>query len=123
MFRYLNAFYLNLKIFIVNIFFFLCRATEIDAENHIAAIIGSAETAESTKGVSVSHAALMDIATCDSVTENDVTFTSTTLFWLSGIYMLLSSTIFGAKRIITNTTFSPEYLAELIEKYKVRTIS
>lgn len=65
----------------------------------------------------------MDIATCDSVNENDVTFTSTTLFWLSGVYMLLSSTIFGAKRIITTTTFSPEYLAELIEKYKVRTIT
>lgn len=54
-----------------------------------------------------------------SITDGDVLFAFSSIYWLSGIANLVKATFYGSTRIITTKSYSPEYLLELIEKYKI----
>lgn len=71
-------------------------------------------------GVCLSHAALLDgFAHFDAITSNDVLLSFSSLYWLTGWFMLLGGTIKGSTRIITMENYSPELHLRLIEQYKV----
>lgn len=75
-------------------------------------------------GVRLSHAALLEatspfnhfsgICSCD-----DVLLCFSSLYWLSGLLILLKSTFCGSTQIITTKIFAPDLQLHLIEKYKV----
>lgn len=54
--------------------------------------------------------------------SDNVTFSFSSLYWLSGLATLLVGTFAGNKRIITTEPFSPELLLSIIEKFKVQTV-
>lgn len=71
-------------------------------------------------GVCLSHAALLDAMTSFNVnTCSDVMLCFSSLYWLSGLVVLLKGTLSGATRIITTEIFSPELQLHMIEQYKV----
>ncbi|XP_055308228.1 probable 4-coumarate--CoA ligase 1, partial [Sitodiplosis mosellana] len=93
---------------------------KVDGENESAAIVCSSGTTGLSKGVCLSHAALLDgFAHFDAFTSNDVLLSFSSLYWVTGWYMLLAGTIQGANRIITTETYDPEMHLRLIEQYKV----
>lgn len=70
-------------------------------------------------GVSLSHAAILDIQTrLEQIHSDDVLLNFSQLFWISGLMVLLWGTLHGATRLITTQKFSPELEFHLIEKYK-----
>lgn len=71
-------------------------------------------------GVSLSHAALLDeITQFYMLNTDDVLFSYSSLYWLSGVLILLLSTLNGAARVITKQKFSPEFQLQLIQKHKL----
>lgn len=50
---------------------------------------------------------------------SDVLLCFSSLYWLSGLVVLLKGTLCGATRIITTETYSPELQLRLVEQYKV----
>lgn len=50
---------------------------------------------------------------------DDVMLGLSSLFWTSGVLVLLLGTLYGSTRIITTDVFSPELQLRLIEKHKV----
>lgn len=71
-------------------------------------------------GVCLSHAALLDAITQFNVNNtSDVLLCFSSLYWLSGLIILLKGTLSGSTRIITTSPYSPELQLNLIEKYKV----
>lgn len=54
-----------------------------------------------------------------SVADGDILFAFSSIYWLSGIANLVKSTFYGTIQIITTKSYSPDYLLELIEKYKI----
>lgn len=53
------------------------------------------------------------------ISNGDVIFSFSSLYWMSGLLTLFQGTLWGVTRIITNQPFTPEYLFELIEKFKI----
>lgn len=53
------------------------------------------------------------------ITSTDVLFSFSTLYWISGFYILLMNTLNGATRVITKQKFSPELQLRLIEQYHI----
>lgn len=51
--------------------------------------------------------------------EDDVILCFSSLYWLSGVLMLLTGPLLGPTRIITTDSFTPERLLNITEKYKV----
>ncbi|XP_031621710.1 4-coumarate--CoA ligase 1-like isoform X2 [Contarinia nasturtii] len=93
---------------------------QIDGENDTAAIVCSSGTTGSSKGVCLSHAALLDCAeSFYAITTNDVLLSFSSLYWISGWFVLLTGIINGATRVITTEPYSPEVHLRLIEQYKV----
>lgn len=71
-------------------------------------------------GVCLSHAALLDsTSNFDMINSADVLICFSSLYWLSGLMILLKGTLCGATRIITTDVYSPELQFRLIEHYKV----
>lgn len=115
------------------------RAAEVDGENDVAVILCSSGTSGLSKGllkknktlnfnsnilyvffsgVSLSHAVLVRLMAADFSADN-VIFSFSSLYWLSGLIMLLVGTLFGAKRIITTESYSPELFLSILENFKV----
>lgn len=68
----------------------------------------------------MSHAALLDTLTlCNVVNSSDTLLAFSSLYWLSGWYVLLLGMLNGGTRIITTETYTPELQLRLVEKYKV----
>lgn len=88
-----------------------------------AVIICSSGTTGLSKGVTLSHAQLLDklIYLWDSDSDDTILCFSS-LYWLSGLAILIHGIIKGATRIITTEEFSPELALKMIEKYKVTTV-
>lgn len=66
----------------------------------------------------LSHAALLEDSFC-ILEMNDVMLGFSSLYWISGVNILLGGMMRGATRIITTDIFSPELELRLIEQYKV----
>ncbi|KAG4067927.1 hypothetical protein HA402_010613 [Bradysia odoriphaga] len=94
---------------------------KVDGENDTAMIVCSSGTFTGfSKGVCLSHAALLDGTTQYKVTNSsDVMLSFSSLYWITGIGTLLTGTLCGATRIITTDSFTPEFQLKLIEQYKV----
>lgn len=69
----------------------------------------------------LSHAALLNGAVTFNISNSftDVLLTFGSIFWISGLSMMVMGTLYGGARIITTAPFSPELQLYLIEKYKV----
>lgn len=72
-------------------------------------------------GVCLSHAAVLDrMFNLIEFANDDIAFSYSSLYWMTGILTLLGSTLFGITRVITTNVFSPEHFVSLVSKYKVR---
>ncbi|XP_031621711.1 4-coumarate--CoA ligase-like 7 [Contarinia nasturtii] len=94
---------------------------EVDGENDTAIIVCSSGTTGLSKGVTLSHAALLDANTQFNVifSSYDVLLAFSSLYWVTGWITLVGGTINGATRIITTESYTPELHLRLIEKYRV----
>lgn len=71
-------------------------------------------------GVCLSHASLLDLTPHFDVNQSDdVLLCFSSLYWLSGLIILLRGALYGATRIITTETYTPELQLRLIEQYKI----
>lgn len=95
------------------------RPVNVDGYKDAAVIVYSYRK-QLPKSIRLSHALLLDkITRASSVTSDDILFAFSSLYWLSGIGAMLKGTIYGATRLITSQSFSPETLFRLIENYKI----
>ncbi|KAI9580628.1 4-coumarate--CoA ligase-like 6 [Glossina fuscipes] len=84
-----------------------------------AVILCSSGTTGPPKGVLCSHQALLNRYVFQTFTANSVGFTFSSMYWMSGLFVLKETLLKGGLRIITNQPFSPEYFLHLIERYKI----
>lgn len=71
-------------------------------------------------GVCQSHAALIDSISDFGLSDSsDVMLCFSSLYWLSGLMVLLKGTMCGSTRIITTEAYAPELQLSMMEKYKV----
>ncbi|XP_037945962.1 4-coumarate--CoA ligase-like 7 [Teleopsis dalmanni] len=87
--------------------------------DHTAVILCSSGTTGTPKGSLCSHEALMNLPTFQNTTSDTVLFTFSTLYWASGLWTFTAAILNGAKRIITNKPFTPEYFLRLIDTYRI----
>ncbi|XP_035907960.1 4-coumarate--CoA ligase 3-like [Anopheles stephensi] len=94
-----------------------------NAAQELAIVLCSSGTTGLSKGVCLSHAiciahtsALWKATDCDRV----VCFSS--LYWVSGLGVLLNASMAGATRIITRNSFEPRLLIDLVEQYRATTL-
>uniref|UniRef100_A0A1A9WMZ0 AMP-dependent synthetase/ligase domain-containing protein n=1 Tax=Glossina brevipalpis TaxID=37001 RepID=A0A1A9WMZ0_9MUSC len=59
------------------------------------------------------------ISTNQTFTADSIGFTFSSTYWMSGLFLLKETLLKGGLRIITNQPFSPEYLLQLVERYKI----
>lgn len=71
-------------------------------------------------GVCLSHAAIMNQVANLGYYSSDLVLSFSTLYWISGLLMLLSSVVQGFCRIITSESFSPDLMLDMIEEHQVR---
>lgn len=97
------------------------RPTPIpDTENHIGVIICSSGTTGLSKGVCLSQAQVVSqLVRAFPCVSNETIHAFSSLYWLTGMVILLQGTIDGAVRIISCKPFNPEYFFKLVEKYKI----
>ncbi|KAL5275832.1 hypothetical protein ACFFRR_001585 [Megaselia abdita] len=82
-----------------------------------AAIVCSSGTTGLPKAICLSHKCF-HMKVNGNITSEDVLLCFSHLFWISGLYQLVTSLTTGATRIITKTPFSGGYFLDLVEKYK-----
>ncbi|ALC47344.1 CG11453 [Drosophila busckii] len=81
------------------------------------AILSTSGTTGMPKAVTISNAAcLFDFG---FVTGQDALLSFSTIDWAPGLFNMLYSCCHGSTRIITDRAYTPEYLLQLVEKYKV----
>uniref|UniRef100_A0A182RCH1 AMP-dependent synthetase/ligase domain-containing protein n=1 Tax=Anopheles funestus TaxID=62324 RepID=A0A182RCH1_ANOFN len=91
-----------------------------DSNQLIAAIVCSSGTTGLPKAVRISHAQL--IAPYQRVSQldlNDTLLCFSTLYWISGLQMLMTGVLNGIRRIITTRPATPELAIELCNRYEV----
>ncbi|XP_037028941.1 4-coumarate--CoA ligase 1-like [Bradysia coprophila] len=97
-----------------------CPPNLTDGKNTVAAIVCSSGTTGLSKGVGLTHAAILEnMLKLTPLIQDDVMLCFSSLYWLSGFLTLMLATIIGARRIITTETFNPELFLHIVEKYKV----
>lgn len=97
-----------------------CRAPFVDDENDIAIVLCSSGTTGPPKTIRLSHKLLLDqIPKVFEVTSDAVALCFSTLYWLSGLTVLMLGILNSATRVITTEKFSGELMLRLIERYKV----
>ncbi|XP_031624429.1 4-coumarate--CoA ligase-like 7 [Contarinia nasturtii] len=94
--------------------------TKVDGINDVAIKMCSSGTTGTSKGVLLSHAALISgILRTKVVDTNSVILNMNSIDWITSLIALLLATFNGAKRVITEKPYTPEWQLQLIEKYKI----
>ncbi|EAT35396.1 AAEL012430-PA [Aedes aegypti] len=94
--------------------------TIADPVKHLAVLICSSGTTGRSKAVCLSHSiCIAHVANFFECHPSDRAFAFSSLYWLSGLVILLCGTILGATRIITRQTYRPELALDLIRKFRV----
>uniref|UniRef100_A0A182W530 Fe2OG dioxygenase domain-containing protein n=1 Tax=Anopheles minimus TaxID=112268 RepID=A0A182W530_9DIPT len=91
-----------------------------DSDQLIAAVVCSSGTTGLPKAVRISHAQL--IASYQRVSQldrNDTILCFSTLYWISGLQMLMTGVLNGIRRIITARLATPELAIQLCNRYHV----
>lgn len=95
----------------------------MDGENETAIIVCSSGTTGLAKGVCMTHAALLDqMARGFQMPTDTILFCFSTLYWLSGVIVLIAGILNSVTRIQTTDPFSPELLLHLVEQYRATTL-
>ncbi|XP_032576486.1 luciferin 4-monooxygenase [Drosophila sechellia] len=85
--------------------------------DHTVAILCTSGTTGPPKAVCISNSAcLFDFG---FVTGQDVLLSFSTIDWSAGMFNMLFSCCHGSTRIIPDRPYTPEYMIQLVEKYKV----
>ncbi|XP_037033669.1 4-coumarate--CoA ligase 1-like [Bradysia coprophila] len=92
---------------------------EVDGENDVAFIICTSGSTGLPKGVCLSHAILLNQCSQFDNDHQDIVFTFSSLYWISGVIILISTTLNGSCRIITTEKFTPELMVAIIEEHQV----
>ncbi|GAB0092007.1 luciferin 4-monooxygenase-like [Sergentomyia squamirostris] len=93
---------------------------EVD-DNTCAVILCSSGTTGLPKGVALNHAHLLCISSygfMDKLEKPLSVFCFSSLYWYSGLMILLMGTLTNTTRIITSQAYSPEHYFEVVTKYK-----
>lgn len=53
------------------------------------------------------------------ITHEDIVLSFSSLYWISGILILISTTLNGSCRIITTEKFTPKSMLAMIEEHEV----
>ncbi|XP_017022321.1 luciferin 4-monooxygenase-like [Drosophila kikkawai] len=85
------------------------------------AILCSSGTTGLPKAVCISNRSLLPTPSA-LLNSDSVGFSYAALDWISGVASFISHTAFGFTRILSRTLVTPEYLVQLVEKYKISTI-
>ncbi|XP_062132798.1 uncharacterized protein LOC133843313 [Drosophila sulfurigaster albostrigata] len=81
------------------------------------AILCSSGTTGLPKAVCISNSTLlMDNV---QITSEMIFYVASSLDWMTGVFALIFSTVFGCTRVITNKPFTPEYFVQLVKKYQL----
>ncbi|ALC43302.1 CG5568 [Drosophila busckii] len=86
--------------------------------NQTLAILCSSGTTGIPKAVTVANSR-RSINDNSQLTTADVQFTHSTLDWLSGLTVAITSGVYSTTRIIIDTPYDPAYFLRLIEEYKL----
>ncbi|XP_052862672.1 probable 4-coumarate--CoA ligase 1 [Anopheles cruzii] len=85
-----------------------------------AAIVCSSGTTGLAKAVRISHAQLITpYGRISQLDQNDTILSFSTLFWISGYQMLMTSILNGIRRLITTKLATAKYAIELCNRYNV----
>ncbi|XP_063701008.1 probable 4-coumarate--CoA ligase 1 [Culicoides brevitarsis] len=91
-----------------------------DTTKHTAVIICSSGTTGLSKGVCLSHAQVVSqTLRFWKVYEEDKIFAFSSLYWITGVTVLLMGTVEGAIRINTTKPFTPQNFFEIVQRNKV----
>lgn len=69
--------------------------------------------------MSLSHASLLSQVSETYMRSDDMFLTFSTLYWISGLILMISCTINGVCRLITTEPFTAKLMLEMIEEHKV----
>uniref|UniRef100_A0A1Q3FMI4 Putative acyl-coa synthetase n=1 Tax=Culex tarsalis TaxID=7177 RepID=A0A1Q3FMI4_CULTA len=85
-----------------------------------AILVCSSGTTGRSKAVSLSHSiCIAHVASFYGFQSDDVAFAYSSLYWLSGLIMLLAGTAMGATRIITRETFTVQRTLDIVQRFRV----
>ncbi|XP_055524351.1 probable 4-coumarate--CoA ligase 1 [Wyeomyia smithii] len=94
-----------------------------DPSKHCAIMVCSSGTTGRSKAVCLSHSiCIVHVANFFDCYPDDTIFAFSSLYWLSGLIMLLVGTIWGATRVITRNTFSSKLAVDIVERFRVSVV-
>lgn len=88
-------------------------------------VICSSGTTGLSKGISLSHAQLLNLVLYTGklpISTNSISLCFSSLYWLSGVASLIGGILSASTNIITTKPFSPELALNIVQKYKVTRI-
>ncbi|KAH8418051.1 hypothetical protein KR222_010982, partial [Zaprionus bogoriensis] len=86
--------------------------------NQTLVIMCSSGTTGTPKAVTVTNSRKI-LNSNRMLTTADVQYTNSTLDWITGLIVTVTSAVFSTKRIITDTAFDAELVLRLIEQHKI----
>ncbi|KAM7356963.1 uncharacterized protein ACRADG_002516 isoform 2-T2 [Cochliomyia hominivorax] len=89
--------------------------------DQVAMILCSSGTTGLPKGVTMSHASILNAKKFEMF-PTDKFLCFSTLYWLTGLVTLVHGTINGVIRVISNRPYSPDDFIDIVERYKVNII-